>query len=145
MQEKNTILITGASGFTGYSLFKSFSNFDSIGVYHKHVPEFGVVRCCDMTKKKEVKKLIEEINPKTVIHLAALPGPAINEKHKDIARKLNVDITENLTYNLDKNVHFIFSSTDKVFDGTHPYPDENTPTSPKSFHGHLKYQLWHYL
>ena len=70
--------------------------------------------------------------------MAALPGPAINEKHKDIARKLNVDITENLTYNLDKNVHFIFSSTDAVFDGERGSYVEEDLTNPINVYGKSK-------
>ena len=48
------------------------------------------------------------------------------------SEKSNFETTKNIV-NCIKNLnkHIIFLSTDKVFDGTDPYPDENSPTRPQ--------------
>jgi dTDP-4-dehydrorhamnose reductase len=134
------ICITGSSGFLGLKLFKKIHNKNVIGIYNKNKPNINNIIKCDLTKKSEVKKILNLLKPNILIHLAALPNPRFNESHKFDAKLLNVGITESLVDNLDKDTHIIFTSSDVVFDGSHPFPDEDTPTSPKTYHGELKIQ-----
>ena len=131
-------MITGSGGFVGFSLLAEISELNPIGVAYRFLPNFGRITTCDLRNINEVKKLFDKIEPKTVFHLAALPNPSINDKNKKLARESNVGITENIISNLKDETHQIFTSTDIVFDGTHPCPNEDTPTRPNSFHGELK-------
>ena len=134
------ICITGSSGFLGFPLLKKIINNNTIGIYNKNKPNINNIIKCDLTNKSEVKKMINHLKPNILIHLAALPNPRFNESHKFDAKLLNVGITESLVDLLDKDTHLIFTSSDVVFDGSHSFPDEDTQTSPKTYHGELKIQ-----
>ena len=74
MTMKPTVLITGASGFSGRHACEYFSKsgYHVIAVSRKRT-EFPVdiqVENCDLTNKKEVEMLIQDTVPQYVLHLA---------------------------------------------------------------------------
>ena len=62
----------------------------------------------DLRNKKKLKSFIKKINPSTVIHLAGMRDPSLNEKKPKESRELNLEVTKNLVNNLNKKTHFIF-------------------------------------
>lgn len=62
------VLVTGGSGFLGYHVVKELLKRDVFGI---SVPSHYSY---DLTKKSAVKNMLEEYNPDTVIHLAAVCG-----------------------------------------------------------------------
>lgn len=68
----NTILITGANGFTGRYVADVFAERDYHVVRHgfHNNPESDFT--CDLTDKAAVCKMLDEVRPDGVIHLAAL-------------------------------------------------------------------------
>ena len=136
-----TILITGASGFIGAWLFDKLKDFNPIGLVHQNgikSDQQNIIKC-DLRSKIETGKIIGGIRPDIVFHFAAMTNPKRNEKNPEDARASNVAMTENLIHAIDtKRTHIIFLSTDKVFDGAEPNPDENSKTSPLWLYGSLK-------
>lgn len=68
------ILITGANGFTGQHACKHFSDarMDVTAVVRtrKNVLEGYHTVACDLTNQDQVKRLVEEVRPQYVLHLA---------------------------------------------------------------------------
>ncbi|WP_176345125.1 NAD-dependent epimerase/dehydratase family protein [Priestia aryabhattai] len=74
MNCQNNLLITGASGFTGYHACKHFSdsgfNVTAISNKNSYTSKKINWKCCDLTDKASVKILIKKTKPQYVLHLA---------------------------------------------------------------------------
>ena len=136
------ILITGAGGFIGGSLFEKLRHHNPIGVVYnanKGVDDRDFIKA-DLTDKKRVKEIFDQYKPKIVFHFAAFSSPQRNQENPQVAKESNLGITENIIHNLADDTHIIFPSTDKVFDGIDPNPDEETEVKPVWLYADLKYQ-----
>lgn len=138
-QLKDQILITGASGFIGNSLFKLLADYNPLGLQYKSKLANNYI-ACDLKNEIMVKTLFGRINPKIIFHFAALVSPYRNEQDPDFAYESHVQITRNIINNVSSDAHVIFLSTDKVFDGSDPCPNEKSKTNPISVYGRLKLQ-----
>jgi dTDP-4-dehydrorhamnose reductase len=89
---------------------------------------------------KELKKVCYEEKPDVIIHTAALTNVDQCEKDRKLAWELNVTSVENLlSISRVLDCHFIFFSTDYIFDGMKgPYSEEDRP-NPISFYGKTKH------
>lgn len=134
------ILITGASGWIGRSLFLHLHEFEPIGVYCNSTITSPTDRWvkADLRNEAEVAKLLKVYQPDVIFHLAALPSPRINEENPTLAEDTNVGITTNLVALSSKFVHILFMSTDKVLNGKDLAPTEASVLEPVSLYGHLK-------
>ncbi len=134
------ILITGASGWIGQSLFSHLHKFEPIGVYCNSTISSPTDRWvkADLRNEVEVAKLLKIYQPDVIFHLAALPSPRINEENPTLAEDTNVGITTNLVALSSKFAHIFFMSTDKVLNGEDLAPTEATVLEPVSLYGHLK-------
>lgn len=105
------ILVTGAGGFLGSRLVQYYRTEHTLfPIGHKD---------CDITKEKEVKNCIIEIQPDIVIHCAAISDIAECEKDPVQSKKVNVDGTKYLIKACREysNTKFIFCSSDQVYVG----------------------------
>ena len=134
------ILITGAGGFIGCALLKRFRDLSPVAVYHQSKPEFEgySLRSVDLSDESSVSGLMKEVQPDIVYHLAGMTSPKRNEKNAQLATDSHIKATENLVNHLPSGAHIVFTSTDKVFDGTLSDPDENTKTCPHGLYARLK-------
>ena len=127
---KQKILITGASGRIGYSLYKSLKkkNFDVLGLCNKNKISKSLKKV-DLLNKKNLKKIIKEFAPTTIFHFAAF-GNHYKQKNKTLQ---NFKTTKNLVNAIKKEkISLVFLSTDKIYEN---YPEKNKETyrsSPKS-------------
>lgn len=101
------ILITGINGFTGKYLFDHFSSlgYQVYGIVnHKDNPEKNIFSC-NLLEKDRLKKIISEIQPNIIIHLAAISFVG----HKNIEDFYSVNIigTQNLLDALKDNAENI--------------------------------------
>ena len=139
-QTKKNILITGASGFIGSKLYECLKGSSLFGLTRQKglTADKNLVKC-DLSNQTELNKIIRDIKPDVIYHFAALTNPQRNEKNPEDARLLNVGITNNLLKVIDlQSTHLIFLSTDKVFDGSEPDPDETSETNPLWVYGSFK-------
>lgn len=140
--DSGRILITGAGGFIGAGLFEKLNLFNPIGtVTHLngsiHTANFIEA---DLRDQRQVKKILNQYRPSTVFHFAAFSSPRKNEENPQLARDSNLGVTRNILDHLPDDAHLVFPSTDKVFDGSHPNPDEEADVHPLWLYAELKYQ-----
>ncbi len=136
------VLITGAGGFIGGALLKKLQHLDPIGVdfdLKEKVDNKNFIEA-DLRDEALVKEIFDEHKPDTIFHLAALSSPQRNEEYPDLAKESNTGITKHIVNNLPVDAHIIFPSTDKIFDGSDPNPDEDAEAKPLWLYADLKYQ-----
>jgi dTDP-4-dehydrorhamnose reductase len=139
MAEK--ILITGASGFIGGKLLKSFKGSDVFGTILNSTIEGDNLIRIDLSDRLATKQMLEELKPTVIYHLAGMTSPKKNSDNPEVAYRSHVAALENILNNIDpETCHLIFLSTDKVFDGSDPCPDEMSKVSPAGLYGELKWQ-----
>jgi len=127
------ILVTGSKGQLGWELLRLGKRFGAeiIGV---DLPE------SDITDKRNVAKMISNLQPSLVINAAAYTAVDKAESEQAIAFSVNRDGPANLAESCEKaGIPMIHVSTDFVFDGkkTSPYT-ESDPVSPLSVYGKSK-------
>ena len=91
----------------------------------------------DVYKRQAV---FDTVRPDTVIHTAAMTNVDACELDPVACKLQNVTATENLiTASKKHNAHFIFLSTDFIFDGKNgPYREEDA-AAPLSIYGPVSY------
>lgn len=112
------VFVTGASGLVG-------SKF--VGLYKDRydfvTPEYPGF---DLTKAADVKRALEENNPKILVNFAAYTNVTEAESQRgDKAGdcwRINVEGVKNLIAGLPPGCHFIQISTDMVFPGSKEFP-----------------------
>lgn len=139
------ILLTGSNGLLGQaitSLFTRETDFELIltSFEEKAFLEYGhKFENLDITKKDDVKKLIEFYKPDVIINCAAFTNVDKCETERESSWKINVDGVKNIIIAAKKNysrlIHF---SSDYVFDGKHGPYSENAVPNPISFYGREK-------
>ena len=97
------ILVTGAFGFVGKYVLDALN---SSGVASSHIVcncqtepttgQFSNIYVQDLTDRQGVAKMIAELRPKSVIHLAAIAEPGEAMRHRDLAWDVNFGATRYL-------------------------------------------------
>ena len=141
-----TILVTGSNGFIGSLLVHHLlqnSTHKVIGVSlgncrtpsHSNFNYWNV----DITNPAQVKKVFNTHKPQVVVHCAAISQVDICEENPDLCTDVNVNATRYLVLEVSKlNAHFIFLSSDFVFDGTKKWVTPETKPNPISVYGKSK-------
>lgn len=141
-QGRPKLLITGASGFLGGALCSLAAEKWSItGLCFRHpvvAPGVASIRA-DLTEDAQVKEVLAAVNPRAVIHAAAVAQPLACEQHPRSSAAVNVRAPELLAgLCADRKIPFLFVSTDLVFDGRQAPYDESGPTHPVCVYGRQK-------
>jgi dTDP-4-dehydrorhamnose reductase len=93
----------------------------------------------DITNREEVLEVITSYRPDTIIHGAAMTNVDACELDPEACQRLNVDAVEYLVEAANEvDAHFVFVSTDFVFDGEDGPYDEEAEPNPVSIYGHSK-------
>jgi nucleoside-diphosphate-sugar epimerase len=102
---KEPVLITGAAGFIGSNLLRRLvTKYSNINIIIKSNSDTWRINDlsnsinvynCDLSDYSLVKKIIDEIKPKIIFHLAAY-GAYHYQNNLDLIRKINLDSTINL-------------------------------------------------
>lgn len=139
------ILITGANGLLGQAITLVISRetdneIIQTSIEPKPYLDYGhTYEVLDITKKDEVKKIIDFYVPDIIINCAAYTNVDLCETERELSWKLNVDGVKNLIIAAKKiDSKIIHFSTDYVFDGKNgPYTEHAVP-NPISFYGREK-------
>jgi dTDP-4-dehydrorhamnose reductase len=141
------VLVTGANGFLGYYLVKQLLEKDfyviATGKGVNRLPFQGqsnfIYKEMDITDPFRVYDVFEENKPDVVIHSAAMSKPDECELNQWDAYLVNVEGTISVLLNASENKsHFIFLSTDFVFDGERGMYKEDDLPNPVNFYGKTK-------
>jgi dTDP-4-dehydrorhamnose reductase len=124
--------VTGAAGLIGNYLVRSSA---ALAAGWRVRP---LVRAeLDLTDVQKVRQLFRREQPGAVFHCAALSRSPDCEKDPARARKLNVEVTQQLS-ELAGDIPFIFFSSDLVFDGLAGNYIETSLVNPLSVYAETK-------
>ncbi|MFC1652399.1 SDR family oxidoreductase [Planctomycetota bacterium] len=126
------LLITGGSGLLGANVaVAAKSRFNVYATYNKHRINIDGVECLllDIREHRAVCETVDEIKPQYIIHCAAMSDVDQCERDIEEAYRLNVIASRNVAESAKRiGAHFIYISTDSVFDGLKDrYSEEDTP------------------
>lgn len=134
------IFVTGGSGLLGGEVARlAFEQgYDVYSIYKEHPAAIGTAIKLDLTDKGVVD-LIHKLKPEVVVHTAAYTDVDGCEANKELARSVNAEATKLLAVaSADVGAHFIYVSTDYVFDGERGlYREDDTP-NPINYYGYTK-------
>jgi dTDP-4-dehydrorhamnose reductase len=143
------LLITGVSGFLGWNIARlARHEWDVMGTYFSVKRQIAQTAFTaietgriDLTDFRDMREMMAMVRPYAVIHTAALTDPNYCETHPDESFRMNVDAARNLAGLCgDREIPFVFTSTDLVFDGTKAPYGEDDPITPISVYGEHKAQ-----
>jgi dTDP-4-dehydrorhamnose reductase len=135
------LLITGASGLYGSKLAQIATNkgHDVYALHSEHTAKYGTPIQADITNKNLIQQQLETIQPDVIIHAASMTDVDKCELNKELAWKINVEGTRNITQTAHKNRSYLmFISTDYVFDGERGCYKETDQPSPLSYYAYTK-------
>lgn len=138
------LLITGASGFLGGNLCQvaqTLTSWEVWGTYHTHPVTVAGIQSLplDLTDAKSIKAVFEQVQPKAVIHTAAVSQPNFCQTHPDLSYQVNAIATWEIgQLCAERGIPCVFTSTDLVFDGLHPPYRETDAVSPVNRYGEHK-------
>lgn len=135
------ILITGFTGMLGRSIVKKISKNKAFKLY-------GIARTGDATLKtvhqlegdltdRAFIQSLKFLQPDIIIHTSALVDLNLCEEKNGMAEELNVEAGKSLA-KLFPDAHFLYISTDSVFDGVSGNYKEDMPTNPINYYNHTK-------
>ncbi|MEO5944431.1 MAG: SDR family oxidoreductase [Ferruginibacter sp.] len=142
------ILITGANGLLGQHLIKLLIddgayNIIATGKGNNRIT-FPVndrfqYHTLDITDEKAVDEFIQQYQPDTIVHSAAMTQADECEQNQTNCWNINVTATNFLISTAKKiNAHFIYISTCFVFDGFNGPYKETDATGPVNYYGTSK-------
>jgi nucleoside-diphosphate-sugar epimerase len=139
------ILVTGAFGLVGSAMVKRLAvdgrrvtatGRDTLANRKKahRVPAGVDIRWADLTKSADVDRLVADVSPTVIIHLAAVIPPT-TYRDATFARKVNVDGTASLARAceaLSNPPRFVHASSGGVYGAPNPhrFPDLCRPDTP---------------
>lgn len=141
----DTVLVTGGFGLVGSATVRKLAadgrrvvvadletpaNVKKVNA----VPQGVDVRWTDLTDPDQVQRLISDVAPAAIIHLAAIIAPAIY-RVPQVARRVNVDATATLVRIAEKQPNpprFVHASSNAVFGPRNPHrtPEPLTADDP---------------
>src|ERR1700758_1395357 len=148
----DTVLVTGAFGLVGSETVKRLAadgrkviatDLDTPANRTKaQALPSGVQRgWADLTNPADVDRLVSEVAPVAIVHLAAVIAPAIY-RNSALGRKVNVDATAALVRTAEMQPdppRFVLASSAAVYGSRNPYRHDpicvGTPTRPTEVYG----------
>ena len=151
----DTVLVTGAFGLVGSETVKRLAadgrkviatDLDTPANRTKAqaLPSGVQARWADLTNPADVDRLVSEVAPVAIVHLAAVIAPAIY-RNAALGRKVNVDATAALVTAAEAQPNpprFVLASSAAVYGSRNPYRHDpiclDTPTRPTEVYGAQK-------
>ena len=141
------LLITGTTGFLGCHILRAAqTHWHVVGTYHRTSRRnaqrfFGEIDNgrIDLGDFSETKAMMAAVQPSAIIHTAAITDLDYCEQYPHESLRINLQSAVDLA-NLggDRDIPFVFTSTDLVFDGTKAPYSEADPVTPINVYGEHK-------
>jgi len=124
------VLLTGASGFLGWNICKQENPlYELVGTYFRNQPTDVDIQWAriNLLETPQISKLIKEVQPDIVVHLAAIANAAFCEQHPALSHHINVYTSIAVAEaSKEQGIPMIFASTDLVFNGSSaPYEEDD--------------------
>lgn len=140
------ILITGSNGLLGQKLVGALRSDPDVeliatsrGPDRSPDPLGARYQALDITSREDVDRVFDATRPDAVIHGAAMTNVDACEKDPEACRLQNITATQHLVDAAKRHgSHFIFLSTDFIFDGLNGPYREDDAAAPLSVYGHSK-------
>lgn len=137
-----TLLITGGSGLLALNWAISIRAEYKVvlGLHDRMVTLAGVdTRVINLEVVNQIKAMLEEIQPGTVVHTVAITDVDACESQPEFARQVNVGLAANVAKACaDFDIPLVHISTDHLFAGDMPLLDEESIVHPVNVYGKTK-------
>jgi dTDP-4-dehydrorhamnose reductase len=140
---KHNILITGTSGMLGKDIYNFFSRYSGYEVYgidlviNKEISlKHQIIG--DLTDIYFTHGVLNTIQPKIIVHCAAIVNLETCQNNKELAYAVHVNITKNLAQFRPMDSKLIYISTDSVFDGVKGNYTEVDKPNPLNYYAESK-------
>ncbi|WP_297335920.1 SDR family oxidoreductase [Algoriphagus sp.] len=145
MATRKKILITGANGLLGQKLVQRLVEEGEVEVLATgrgecRLPGTGFkYLSLDIENEELVKTVLSVERPSIIIHGAAMTNVDTCELQKEACYRANVLATKYLVEGAEEiDAHFIFVSTDFIFEGNEGPLEESAVPNPVNFYGQTK-------
>jgi dTDP-4-dehydrorhamnose reductase len=135
------LLITGASGLYGSKLanLAEKDGYKVFSIYNQHQAAFGTPVHLEISNEEQVEKTFKELTPEVVVHAATLTDVDKCELNRELAWKINVQGTENITRAAKThNAFLLYISSDYIFNGEKGQYKETDSPDPINYYGITK-------
>jgi dTDP-4-dehydrorhamnose reductase len=137
------VLVTGASGLLGANLVFELAHRGCAvtAVYGRHAIALQGVRsaACDLANSAAASRLLADSGPDLVIHCAAATHVDWCESHAEECLRINGEAAGALAAAAKSlDAHFVYISTDAVFDGVCGGYRETDPVAPVNWYARSK-------
>jgi nucleoside-diphosphate-sugar epimerase len=142
-----TVLVTGASGLVGSPTVSQFAaaGWQVVATAHRTAVDDrpGVsIRQVDLTDAADVQRVVSEVSPDVIVHLAAVIPPQIY-RDPAMGRRVNVDATRALVRAAEAQPHpirFVHASSGSLYGPRNPHRmtdrlTTDTPLRPSEIYG----------
>ncbi|MBN1558320.1 MAG: SDR family oxidoreductase [Lentisphaerae bacterium] len=136
------VLLTGATGCLGWNFCRVAQDRVRVtAAVHRHAPDRPGIRNrhIELASPERFGALLDSVRPDAVIHAAALAQPNACERDPAASFRINVEASAALARECAaRDLAFLLTSTDLVFDGEQaPYREEAVP-APLQVYGRHK-------
>lgn len=146
-----TVLITGAFGLVGVPTVAQFAadGWRVVAIAHhrtsENLPDGVTIAKADLTDAGQVERVVSEVKPDVIVHLAAVIPPQIY-RHHAMGRKVNVDATAALVRAAEaqpKPPRFVHASSGSLYGPRNPHRltdllTVDSPIRPTELYGSQK-------
>ena len=135
------LLITGASGLVGAKLAQTASSLghETFETFNQHQIDRPKALRIDIRNNRNVQAILKETSPDVTVHLASITDVDLCEQQPELANSINAVGTQILAQECFKmGAHFVYVSTDYVFDGVQGNYREDDSPNPVNIYGRSK-------
>jgi dTDP-4-dehydrorhamnose reductase len=123
--------VTEAASRAGYELVK---------IYNQHQMNGPNALKIDIRNTKHIEEVVKKTSPDVIIHLASITDVDLCEREPELANAVNAKATQLLAKeSFNTGSHFVYVSTDYVFDGKRGNYCENDQPNPVNAYGRSKW------